>query len=79
MPMADYAISRDNDFTCEFIGQQGGGFRFRLCIDTDNPERFARFRQALEITEKILRMPHWRRDEQTERDITFAYEWEGTP
>jgi hypothetical protein len=71
-----YAISRDDDFTCEFIGKQHGGVSFRLCIDTDDPEKFTRFRLVLECAEKILRMPTWQKQREQEQDVTFAYEWD---
>ena len=50
------AIAEHEDFIIELLGLTP--MRFRMAIDTTNPDRFAKFRLALDIAEKILRLPN---------------------
>lgn len=58
---AERHISHDDDFTVELIDRPDGKICFRLAIETSDPEKFARFREALDCAERILRLPDWRR------------------
>ncbi len=47
--------SQDDDFTIEYY-EDG---RYRLCLDTSNPDKLPRFRQAIDCIEKILKLPRY--------------------
>jgi len=53
--MTPIARSQDDEFTIEYY-EDG---RYRLCLDTSNPDKLPRFRQAIDCIEKILRLPKY--------------------
>lgn len=51
------AAGRYEDFTIELLAARDGATRFRLCLETADPDKIPRFRQALDCCEAILRLP----------------------
>jgi hypothetical protein len=57
--MKPAAFTQDDEFTIEYYD----GGRFRLCLDTSDPAKIPRFRQALDCIEGILKLPARRAEE----------------
>jgi hypothetical protein len=70
--MADRWLSQDDDFTVAYY--EGG--RFRLCLDTSDPGKLPRFRQAIDCIEAILKItkPEPALDDDREQDFANRME-----
>ena len=60
------SVSQDEDFTIWYFE----GRRFRLCLDTSDPSKIPRFRQAIDCIEAVLKLPKPRH-----RDDEFDGDW----
>jgi hypothetical protein len=61
------SVAQHEDFTIAYY-EDG---RFRLCLDTADPSKLPKFRQAVDCIEAILKLPR-RRQERHEIDGDWA-------